>query len=100
MNNTMLAEPLTAGHGDFKARDLGASRYRSFNPRNFVIMGTANNVNMTAELVNRTLPVRFNAGVERPDQRSDFRHPHVKDYPADNLPRLRGAALNSASLAG
>ena len=84
-NSTMLAERLTADHGDFKARGLGASRYRSFNPRNFVTM--------TAELVNRTLPVRFNAGVERPDQRSDFRHLHVEDYPADNLPRLRSAAL-------
>ena len=93
-NSTMLAERLTADDGDFKARDLGASRYRSFNPCNFVIMGTANNVIMTAESVNRTLPVPLNAGVERPDQRSDFRHPHVKDYPADNLPRLRSAALS------
>lgn len=93
-NSTMLAERLTADDGDFKARDLGASRYRSFNPRNFVIMGTANNVNMTAELVNRTLQVRFNAGVERPDQRSDFRHLHVEDYLMDNLPRLRSAELS------
>ena len=93
MTSAMLAELLTADDS-FTARDLGTSRNLSFNPRNFVIMGTANNVTMTAELVNRTLPVRLNAGVERPDQRTGFRHPDVKDYLADNLPRLRDAALS------
>ena len=93
MSSAMLAELLTADDS-FTARDLGTSRNLSFNPRNFVIMGTANNVTMTAELVNRTLPIRLNAGVERPDQRTDFRHPDVKDYLVDNLPRLRNAALS------
>ena len=93
MASAMLAELLTADDS-FTARDLGTTRNLSFNPRNFVIMGTANNVTMTAELVNRTLPVRLNAGVERPDQRTGFRHPDVKDYLVDNLPRLKNAALS------
>ena len=93
MASAMLAELLTADDS-FTARDLGTTRNLSFNPRNFVIMGTANNVTMTAELVNRTLPVRLNAGVERPDQRTGFRHTDVKDYLVDNLPRLRNAALS------
>ena len=93
MASAMLAELLTADDS-FTARDLGTSRNLTFNPRNFVIVGTANNVTMTAELANRTLPVRLNAGVERPDQRTGFRHPDVKDYLVDNLPRLRNAALS------
>ena len=93
MASAMLAELLTADDS-FTARDLGTSRNLTFNPRNFVIVGTANNVTMTAELANRTLPVRLNAGVERPDQRTGFRHPDVKDYLVDNLPRLRNCALS------
>ena len=93
MASAMLAELLTADDS-FTARDLGTSRNLTFNPRNFVIVGTANNVTMTAELANRTLPVRLNAGVERPDQRTGFRHPDVKDYLLDNLPRLRNSALS------
>ena len=93
MASAMLAELLTADDS-FTARDLGTSRNLTFNPRNFIIVGTANNVTMTAELANRTLPVRLNAGVERPDQRTGFRHPDVKDYLLDNLPRLRNSALS------
>ena len=93
MASAMLAELLTADDS-FSARDLGSSRNLTFNPRNFVVMGTANNVTMTAELVNRTLPVRLNAGVERPDQRTGFRHPDVKDYLLDHLTELRNSALS------
>ena len=93
MSSAMLAELLTADDS-FTARDLGTSRNMTFNPRNFVIVGTANNVIMTAELANRTLPVRLNAGVERPDQRTGFRHPDVKDHLVANLPRYRNAALS------
>ena len=94
MNSAMLAELLTADNDDFKARDLGTSRNLSFNPRNFVIMGTANNVTMTAELVNRTLPVRLNAGVERPDHRTGFKYHEPKDHLVEHLPRYRNAALS------
>ena len=93
MSSAMLAELLTADDS-FTARDLGTSRNMTFNPRNFVIVGTANNVIMAAELANRTLPVRLNAGVERPDQRTGFRHPDVKDHLVANLPKYRNAALS------
>ena len=49
MASAMLAELLTADDS-FTARDLGTSRNLTFNPRNFVIVGTADNVTMTAEL--------------------------------------------------
>ena len=93
MSSTMLAELLTTDDS-FTARDLGTSRNMTFNPRNFVIIGTANNVIMTAELANRNLPVRLNAGVERPDQRTGFRHADVKDHLLTNLGRYRNAALS------
>ena len=93
MSSAMLAELLTADDS-FTARDLGTSRNLTFNPRNFIIVGTANNVVMSAELINRTLPVRLNAGVERPDQRTGFRHPDVKEHLLANLSRYRNAALS------
>ncbi|MCY4555066.1 MAG: hypothetical protein OXF79_01470 [Chloroflexi bacterium] len=55
---------------------------------------------MTAELANRTLPVRPNTGVERLGQRTGFRNPDVKEHPLANLPRYRNASLSLALLAG
>ena len=91
--SSMLADLLTA-EDKFPARDLGFSRNFILNPRNYVLMATANNVSMAAELVNRTLHIRLDAGVERPDHRNGFRRPNVTDYLLDNLPRLRNAALS------
>ena len=91
--SNMLADLLTA-EDKFPARDLGFSRNLILNPRNYMLMATANNVSMAAELVNRTLHIRLDAGVERPDHRNGFRHPNVTDYLLDNLPRLRNAALS------
>ena len=86
--SNMLADLLTA-EGKFPARDLGFSRNFILNPRNYVLMATANNVSMAAELVNRTLHIRLDAGVERPDHRNGFRHHNITDYLLENLPRLR-----------
>ena len=91
--SNMLADLLTA-EDRFSARDLGLSRNMILNPRNYILMATANNVSMAAELVNRTLHIRLDAGVERPDHRNGFRHPDVTEYLLDNLPRLRNAALS------
>ena len=91
--SSMLADLLTA-EDKFPARDLGFSRNFILNPRNYLLMATANNVSMAAELVNRTLHIRLDAGVERPDQRDAFRHPDVIEYLLDNLPRLRNSALS------
>ena len=91
--SSMLADLLTA-EDKFPARDLGFSRNLILNPRNYLMMATANNVSMAAELVNRTLHIRLDAGVERPDHRNGFRHPNVTDYLLDNLPRMRNAALS------
>ena len=91
--SSMLADLLTA-EDKFPARDLGFSRNFILNPRNYMLMATANNVSMAAELVNRTLHIRLDAGVERPDHRNGFRHHSITDYLLDNLPRMRNAALS------
>ena len=91
--SNMLAELLTA-EDKFLARELGASRNVNIDPRNYVMLATANNVSMAAELVNRTLHVRLDAGMERPDHRNGFRHPAITEYLIANLPRLRNAALS------
>ena len=89
----MLADLLTA-EDKFPARDLGFSRNFILDPRNYMLMATANNVSMAAELVNRTLHIRLDAGVERPDHRNGFRHHSITDYLLENLPRMRNAALS------
>ena len=91
--SSTLADLITA-EDRFSTRDLGFSRNFILNPRNYMLIATANNVSMAAELVNRTLHIRLDAGVERPDHRNGFRHPDVTDYLLDNLPRLRNAALS------
>ena len=98
--SSMLADLLTA-EDKFPARDLGFSRNFILNPRNYVLMATANNVSMAAELVNRTLHIRLDAGVERPDHRNGFRRPNVTDYPAGQpAPPAQRRAVAGAPLAG
>ena len=73
-SSSMIAEMVTA-EDDFEARELGVSRNIAIDPRNFVIHATANNVSMDAELTNRTMPLRLDARLERPDHRDTFKHP-------------------------
>ncbi len=80
MSSAVLAELLTADHS-FTDRDQGTSRNFVLNPRNYLMMGTANNVSMSA-------------GVERLNQRTGSRHPDVEDHLATNLPTYRNAALS------
>ena len=93
LSSSVLADLITADD-TYDARMLGFSSNLTFDPKNFVLAGTANNVVMKAELVNRTLPIRLDAGVERPEHRSGFRHPDVKQHLIDNLGRFQNAALS------
>ena len=93
LKSSVLADLITADD-TYDARLLGFSSNLTFDSKNFVLAGTANNVVMQAELVNRTLPIRLDAGVERPEHRSGFRYPDVKQHLIDNLGRFQNAALS------
>ncbi len=57
-------------------------------------MATSNNVTLAAELVNRTLHIRLDAQMERPDQRTVFKHEAIAEYLQENLARKRNALLS------
>ena len=92
-SSSMIAEMVTA-EDDFEARELGVSRNIAIDPRNLVIHATANNVSMDAELANRTMPLRLDARMERPDHRGTFKHPDVTSYTRANLDYLQRAAVS------
>lgn len=54
---------------------------------------TGNNVLLTGDIARRVLHVRLNSPLERPDERTDFRHADVKDWAVRNRERLLGAGL-------
>ena len=93
VNSPMLASLVTA-EDIFEARKLGGNDLITIDPRNYVMAATANNVSMAAELVNRTLPIRLDANMERPEERENFRHPEIKEYMQANLSRLQSAGLS------
>ena len=93
ISSPTLASMVTA-EDTFEVRKLGTQDMIVLHPRNYVVMATANNVSMDAELVNRTLPIRLDANMEQPDERDNFRHPEVLEYLRTNLSRLQSAALS------
>ena len=92
-SSSMIAELVTAVD-DFEARELGVSRNISLEPRNFVIHATANNATMDSELANRTMPLRLDAHMERPDHRNAFKYRDLIAHIRANLDTLQNAALS------
>jgi hypothetical protein len=56
-------------------------------------IATGTNPSLSAEINRRTLRIRLASGLERPELRSGFRHPHLKDWAAKNRRALVRAAL-------
>ena len=57
-------------------------------------MGTANNATLTSDMIGRTLHIRLETTCERPDLRTDFRHPDLIDYIKANRAKLAMAAVS------
>lgn len=77
---------------EFQERALGGNeectqRFHS------VFAVTANNALISEDLVRRSLQVRLEPGVERPEQRTDFRHPDLLRYALAHRAELLSAAL-------
>ncbi len=73
-------------------RILGASVIGKF-PVRCAWIATANNPALSMELARRTVRVRIDAKMEQPWLRTEFKHPELKEWVAENRSRLVGAAL-------
>jgi hypothetical protein len=54
---------------------------------------TGNNVELVGDLVRRVLPIRLESPLERPDARSEFKHPDLLTWCAENRRKLVAAGL-------
>ncbi|HVZ30835.1 MAG TPA: hypothetical protein VG963_00330, partial [Polyangiaceae bacterium] len=77
---------------EFQERALGGNeettqRFHS------VFAVTANNALISEDLVRRSLQVRLEPGVERPEQRTDYRHPELLRHALARRAELLGSAL-------
>jgi hypothetical protein len=81
---------LTSTHYD--ARILGKSETAKI-PWTTMLSCTSNNAQLSPDLVRRTIQIRLEIDSERPELRSDFRHPDLLAYCLKNRDRLLTAAL-------
>ena len=54
---------------------------------------TGNNPSVSGEIARRSVRVRLDAKIERPWQRTAFRHPQIRDWVEENRGKLVGAVL-------
>lgn len=73
-------------------RILGASEIRTL-PWRAVVMISGNNLDLTDDMIRRTLLSRLESPLEDPTTRTDFKHADLPQYVIDNRPRLAVAAL-------
>ena len=76
----------------WKDRVLGQSKMVTVENR-AVWIATANNLTLSSELRRRAIEIRLDAKLERPDERSGFRHPDLKAWTRANRPALVHACL-------
>lgn len=77
---------------EIEGRVLGLSRMARV-PINATWFVTGNNISYTADLARRVVPITLDAGVEHPEDRKDWKEPHLLDYCMRERPRLAVAAL-------
>lgn len=54
-------------------------------------VATANNAELSRDILRRTAWIRLDAGVERPEDRKNFRHPNIEPWVSENRPRIISA---------
>jgi len=73
-------------------RILGVSKNAKI-PVSCTWVATGNNVGMSDEIARRSVPIRLDAQVERPDARGGWRHDHIEDWVIEHRGELVGACL-------
>lgn len=86
-----LAAVLTATR--WRGRRLGKSEMVDV-PNDATWVATGNNVQLSDEIARRTIPIRLDPGVERPEERTNFRHPDLLAWAAAHRAELVSACLS------
>jgi hypothetical protein len=90
LSSKRLTETLTSHY--YSDRVLGESRMAHYPIRNLWI-GTGNNPKMSADMVRRTIRIRLDANMARPEYRTGFKHANLETWVANNIPNLLWACL-------
>ncbi len=85
-----LAAILTAR--TWKGRRLGKSEMLTL-PNDALWLATGNNVSLDDDMPRRIIPIRLDPGVERPEERTGFRHPDLLGWVKAHRPTLVAACL-------
>lgn len=68
-------------------RVLGVSQIAAI-PISCMWLATGNNPSLSLEIARRTVSIRIDAGVEKPWQRADFKHPDLRSWAMENRGEL------------
>lgn len=90
VDNDDLADLVS--RGEHHGRLLGVSEMLRLPARNVWTL-TSNNAQLTADMVRRAVRVRIDARMERPETRTRFRHPELKDWASAHRSELVRACL-------
>jgi hypothetical protein len=77
----------------WQGRPLGKSETATV-PNRAVWLASGNNVELTDEMTRRIAPIRLDAGVERPEERTGFKHSNLPQYVRENRSQLVSACLS------
>jgi hypothetical protein len=77
----------------WRGRRLGKSEMVDV-PNDATWVATGNNVELSDEMARRTIPIRLDPGVERPEERADFNHPELLKWASEHRARLVSACLS------
>ncbi len=77
----------------WRGRRLGKSEIIDV-PNDATWVATGNNVELCDEIARRTIPIRLDPGVERPENRTGFKHAPLLDWAKDHRATLVSACLS------
>jgi len=86
-----LASMLTCS--SWSDRVLGRSEIVTV-PNNLTLVASGNNVSFSGELAKRTVPIELQPFDDKPEERTDYKHPQLRKYIRENRPRILGALVS------
>jgi hypothetical protein len=92
LSSENLQAALTAPDCYWRDRLLGYNESLSL-PIRCVWAATCNNISGTIEQLRRCVEIRLDARTDRPEERTEFRHPEIRRWLRQRRPKVVGAAL-------
>ena len=77
----------------WQGRILGKSETVTL-PNRAVWLASGNNVELSDEMIRRIVPIRIDAGIERPEERTEFKHPKLAVWVKEHRSELVSACLS------